>query len=275
MSGHGFPESGPYCRPPAGGGGGRDSGLLSAKGIEKSAILSFVAAVPPGNGEAIIRQRQRWAIPHPLFIDQQKRMNRYNFRRNIRQHLTWSNGRYGLLMILLLLLLVSPSAKSLMIQGMMKIGFFSPDLEGPVETPERMPDAVFKNAAGERLRLTDLKGKVVFINFWATWCPPCRAEMPTIAKLYGSFKANKDIVFLIVDADDSLKKAQAYLAENNLALPVYVPEGNIPYLYFSGALPTTVIIDQAGKMAFRHTGAADYSDPKMTAFIKKLIVGGG
>lgn len=137
----------------------------------------------------------------------------------------------------------------------------------------KAPEAVFENGAGEKIKISDLKGKVVFINFWATWCPPCRAEMPTINKLYAQFKDNKDIVFLIVDADNKYAKSKAYLTKNKFDLPLYVPSGNIPYDYFSGALPTTVMINKEGEIVFHHAGSADYSDPKMIAFIKKLVAG--
>ncbi len=162
---------------------------------------------------------------------------------------------------------------------MMKVGFFNPrvpdrsQLEKKGNTITLAPEASFENGSGEQVKISSLKGKVVFINFWATWCPPCRVEMPTIDKLYSQFKDNEDIVFLIVDADNKYAKSKQYLADNDLDLPLFVPSGNIPYDYFSGALPTTVMINKKGEIVFRHAGAADYSDPKMVDFVKKLVAG--
>lgn len=133
------------------------------------------------------------------------------------------------------------------------------------------PEAIFKNGKGEEVRISELKGKVVFINFWATWCPPCRMEMPTIDKLYKQFEDNEDIVFLIVDADNKYEKSSKFASKKNYSFPIYVPVGDIPYDYFSGALPTTVMIDKKGNIVFRHAGAADYSDPKMVKFVKELV----
>lgn len=198
----------------------------------------------------------------------------------LKEKATVSNVLYTVVMAVLLLVLISPDAKSLMIQGMMKVGLFQPDVpadsravKGADKRAEVAPEAAFKNGAGETVKISDLKGKVVFINFWATWCPPCRAEMPTIEKLYDQFKGNKDIVFLIVNADEDFSKAAQYMQDNDYEMPVYTPAGNIPYAYLSGVLPTTVMINKDGEMVFRHAGAADYSDPKMVDFIKKLIAG--
>lgn len=129
-----------------------------------------------------------------------------------------------------------------------------------------------KDETGKKIALASLKGKVVFINFWATWCPPCRAEMPTINTLYNKLKKEEDVVFLLVDMDDTpYPKAQKYMDDNKLNLPVYAPESRIPSNFFSGALPTTVILDKEGNIALRHAGAADYSNPKVEALIRELL----
>ncbi len=198
----------------------------------------------------------------------------------LKEKATVSNVLYTVVMAVLLLVLISPDAKSLMIQGMMKVGLFQPDVPAEPQAVmasdkkvEVAPEAAFKNGAGETVKISELKGKVIFINFWASWCPPCRAEMPTIEKLYDQFKSNEDVVFLIVNADEDFSKAARYMQDHDYEMPVYVPAGNIPYVYLSGALPTTVMINKQGEMVFRHAGAADYSDPKMVEFVKKLIAG--
>src|SRR5690625_413131 len=145
--------------------------------------------------------------------------------------------------------------------------------QGENHSLEPAPEAVFKDGKGNKVKISELKGKVIFINFWATWCMPCRAEMPTIAKLYDQFKDNADIVFLIVDADDNYARSSKYLAKKDLDLPLYLPAGNIPYVYLSGAIPTTIMINKKGEIVFRHAGAADYSDPKIIEFVKKMIEG--
>ncbi len=200
------------------------------------------------------------------------------FIQKIKKKATASNIIYAVVMAFLLVVLINPDAKSLVLKGMMEVGVFSPSIPDQPQVGDRKevklaPEAAFENGAGEQVKISSLKGKVIFINFWATWCPPCRVEMPTIDKLYAKFKDNKDIVFLVVDADNKYAKSNQYLADHDLDLPLFVPSGNIPYDYFSGALPTTVMINKKGEIVFRHAGAADYSDPKMVDFVEKLIAG--
>src|SRR5699024_850326 len=174
---------------------------------------------------------------------------------------------YPVVIIITTLLLGTLNAKSAII-GNSEISVLQEEQDPPVT---KAPDVTFKNSKGEEVKISELKGKVVFINFWATWCPPCRIEMPTINKLYKEFKDNEDMVFLIVDADNKSDKCSEFTADKSYAFPIYVPAGNIPYVYFSGALPTTVMINKTGEIVFRHAGAADYGDPKMVDFVKSLL----
>src|SRR5690625_2731531 len=129
----------------------------------------------------------------------------------------------------------------------------------------------FVNEEGEEVNLGSLKGKVVFINFWATWCPPCKKELPSIQVLRESFKDNSNIVFLMVDIDGTMKESTAYMQENNLDLPVYIPKGRIPSAFLGNAVPTTVILNKKGEIAARTVGAGDYSKPEVKEAINQLI----
>ena len=121
------------------------------------------------------------------------------------------------------------------------------------------------------MALNDLKGKVVFINFWATWCPPCIEEMPSINELKTKFAGNEDIVFLMVDVDGKYKKAQTFMNKRKFNLPVYVPHSEIPKEFLGGAIPTTVILDKKGAIAIRLEGGRDYSAPEMRRGLQQLI----
>lgn len=132
-------------------------------------------------------------------------------------------------------------------------------------------DITFQDGNGKTIALNDLKGKVVFINFWATWCPPCIAEMPSINELKTKFAGNEDIVFLMVDVDGKYKKAQTFMNKRKFNLPVYVPHSEIPKEFLGGAIPTTVILDKKGAIAIRLEGGRDYSAPEILNGLKKLI----
>ncbi len=129
----------------------------------------------------------------------------------------------------------------------------------------------FKDEQGNTVELSSLAGKVVFINFWATWCPPCIHEMPSINDLRKSFKDNDQIVFLMVDVDGEIEQSSAFMKDNKYDLPVFIPNSNIPSDYLAGAIPTTVILDKKGQMADRMEGGRDYSTPEIKKGLQALI----
>lgn len=180
------------------------------------------------------------------------------------------------LFVIVILLLLWPTSRAYFQQGLMKLGLFKPSLEQPKEVDKQesiVPKSVvsFKSDKGEVVNVADLKGKVVFVNFWATWCPPCVAEMPSIETLYEKFKDNKGVVFLIVDVDGESEKSRAFMKDKGLTLPVYYPESEIPESWLSGAIPTTVILNKNGEIASKHEGMADYSRKEVVDFIMDLI----
>ncbi|MGK9118276.1 TlpA family protein disulfide reductase [Olivibacter jilunii] len=140
-----------------------------------------------------------------------------------------------------------------------------------VEAPAETSDISFKGEDGKTVTLRSLKGKVVFINFWATWCPPCIHEMPSINELRKTFKDNTEIEFLMVDVDNKIDESSAFMKDNGYDLPVYTPASNIPSDYLAGAIPTTVILDKKGEMAGRMEGGRDYTDPEIAKALNELV----
>jgi thiol-disulfide isomerase/thioredoxin len=173
-----------------------------------------------------------------------------------------------------LVLIFVPAAKALMIRGLMQIGLFSPgvgDIKEDIQTPSTDLSGIkFKDASGRMVDLGQLKGKVIFLNFWATWCPPCLAEMPSVNKLHEKFKDDKNVVFILVDADSDLVKSQKYMDNKGYKLPVYQVASDIPEMIFKGSLPTTVVFDKKGRVSYNEVGAANYASEKFIEFIKKL-----
>ena len=166
-----------------------------------------------------------------------------------------------------------PAAKGLAIQGLMKIGLFQPEIKKqgtPKDVRKLTAGISFKDAANNTVNLSELNGKVVFINFWATWCPPCRAEMPSIETLYQKLKDNENIVFLMVDVDNDYHKAKKYMDEMGFSLPVYTPASEIPKELMSGTIPTTLILNKNGQLVFSHEGAGNFGGKKMMDFLTGL-----
>lgn len=136
---------------------------------------------------------------------------------------------------------------------------------------DQMPDLRLEDASGKVVQISNLKGKVIFINFWATWCAPCREEMPTINKLRAHFKDNKDIIFLMVDVDGKVEASSKYVKNKGYDLPVYKAAGAIAPQYLGQAIPTTIILDKQGVLAARIEGAMDYGTTEVVEAINKLI----
>lgn len=184
---------------------------------------------------------------------------------------------YGILVVLILLMFW-PSTRALLQQGLMKIGLFKPKIENTNKTDATGTQAAVAadegvtlvDVDGKSIHTSELKGKVVFINFWATWCGPCVAEMPSIQTLIQKVGARDDIAFLLVEVDGDMDVAQEFLKKQKLDLPVFVPQGNIPETWMNGAIPATVVLDKDGQRVFSHRGMADYSDPEFVDYLKKL-----
>ncbi|MFC4212041.1 TlpA family protein disulfide reductase [Pedobacter lithocola] len=175
-----------------------------------------------------------------------------------------------LFVILLLVIVFIPDAKAFLLKGLMEIGFYSPKVEEQNKETVNLTGIKFSNLKGDVIDLGDLKGKVVFLNFWATWCPPCRAEMPSINKLYTQFKNDPNVVFIFADADGDLLKSNKYMADREFELPVYKVESAVPKQIFEDSLPTTIIFDKEGRISFKHEGIANYANKKFTEFLNKL-----
>ena len=192
-----------------------------------------------------------------------------------RKWLTLSNISTAILAVVVIAMLVNPGIKAGFIRVLMKVGLFQPNIPAEAALPEVGSAAIgaarFYTAEGTEVSLHDLKGKVVFLNFWATWCPPCLAEMPSINELHKHFGSNRDVVFIMVDVDGNSARSEAFLRKNGYDLPLALPSGNIPSELFKGTLPTTVILDKAGNIVMSHEGAADYSSDKTKDFMRRLL----
>jgi len=202
-----------------------------------------------------------------------------NTTMNLKKKISPSNIITGILVVFILAMLFSPSLKGAVMQSLMRIGLFQPSI--PDETTEELAagtstntyneEILFKNIKGEVIELADQRGKVVFINFWATWCPPCIAEMPAINKLYSSFKEDEKVMFLLVDVDNNPVKSQKFMDRRKFDLPVYTPASPIPSSYMGGAIPTTLVLNKYGEVVFKHEGMGDFSNEESKTFVSELI----
>jgi len=133
------------------------------------------------------------------------------------------------------------------------------------------PDFTLKSRSGENLKLSEYRGDVVLINFWASWCGPCRQEMPL---LEGIYKKYRDLGFtlLAVNVDEDPSKAEDLLKDIPVTFPVLFDNASkVSKLYKVVAMPSTVIIDRDGNMRFLHKGYLPGYEEKYREQIKELI----
>lgn len=137
--------------------------------------------------------------------------------------------------------------------------------------PKTAPDFVAQDLKGQAVRLSQHRGKVVFLNLWTTWCPPCREEMPAMKRLAQRL-AGEGFVMLAVSEDDEPGKVQAFVDEMQLDFPVLIDStGSVGRQYGITGYPETFIIDRAGKQVARFIGPRNWSDPQVEADLRTLI----
>lgn len=133
------------------------------------------------------------------------------------------------------------------------------------------PDFTLAGADGRKVSLKDFRGKVVFLNFWATWCESCRDEMPSMERLYGEFKG-KGLEIVAVNVKEKPQDALAFGRKLKLTYPLLMDtEGEVGLLYGAFGLPATYLIDRNGVALARMFGSADWSSPAARSLFRSLL----
>ena len=146
-----------------------------------------------------------------------------------------------------------------------QLSFAAKPLSGPA------PDFTLKSRSGENLRLSEQRGNVVLINFWASWCGPCRQEMPLLEDIQKKYEKLGFTIFG-VNVDNDPAKADKILKEIPVTFPVlYDSDSRVSKLFNVNAMPTTVIVDRNGNMRYLHLGYKPGYEDEYVAQIKTLI----
>ncbi|HSR56645.1 MAG TPA: TlpA disulfide reductase family protein [Candidatus Binataceae bacterium] len=143
----------------------------------------------------------------------------------------------------------------------------------PVAAGDKAADFKLEDLTGKTVSLSSYKGKVVFLNLWATWCGPCREEMPSMETLYDEFKNDPDFVMLAVSQDTKGKSAVLpYVQKNGYHFEILLdPENKVGEQYNVSGVPETFIIDRKGRIVAHHMGAFDWSRPDVKEALQQLL----
>lgn len=141
----------------------------------------------------------------------------------------------------------------------------------PADGPVPAPDFTLKTLNGESVRLADLRGQVVMINFWASWCGPCRQEMPLLNKIHDDYH-KAGFTLLGINLDEQTSAAKAFLKTTPVTFPVLHDEGGkVADLYKNTAMPSSYFIDKKGKIAHLHRGYRPGEEQDYRKQIRKLL----
>ncbi len=152
---------------------------------------------------------------------------------------------------------------------------------GVIQADTEIPDAEQEMAGydleliipdGTRRSLGDFRGKVIFLNYWATWCPPCIAEMPNIQALYEQYRDDNRIVFVMVSLDDEQEKARKFIRRKEFTFPIYYLGSQRPESLQSTTIPTTFVINQEGRIVVTRMGMANYNTERFKKFLATLLI---
>ena len=153
-------------------------------------------------------------------------------------------------------------------------GVISPDTAVPEsEKTEADYDFNLLTFQDENFDFRNLKGKAVFMNFWASWCAPCIAELPSIQNLYEDYADKEDMAFVMVSLDRESEKAYKFILKKDFTFPIYKPDmiGGIPAMYNSPSIPTTFVLNRKGKIDTKKVGMANYDSKKFRNYLDKLL----
>jgi len=160
--------------------------------------------------------------------------------------------------------------RSLLIKGVSYLTSRVENLE--IDPDERLQltdyDWQLVNAQGQPVSFSGFKGKVILINNWATWCPPCVAELPSLQKLYDNYNGKVQFLFI---AHDKAEKVEDFLQKKDYHIPVYYTTGPLPQLLQTPSIPTTFIIDKKGEIVVKKTGAADWNSNQVHKILDKYV----
>ena len=139
-------------------------------------------------------------------------------------------------------------------------------------TPQQLaPDFTLKSVEGRNLRLAEQRGQVVLVNFWASWCGPCRQEMPHLNRLYDKYKSS-GFTLLAVNIDDDARHGAATAVKWGLKFPVLLDaDKTVTRRYDLGAMPSTVLIDRDGRVRYLHRGYREGVEEAYERQIRELV----
>ncbi len=175
----------------------------------------------------------------------------------------------ALFFVFIALMIIPQTRKPIQIYIQKGVAKFSPSIQ---KEDERMSLDTYNwqllDLNGNIHNFNNSKGKVIVLNFWATWCPPCIAEMPSLQALYNDYQEQVDFYFV---SNEDASTIRAFLNKNNYSFKSFIPQTRYPNAFNISSIPRTFLIDRQGRIVIDKTGAANWDSEKVRSAIDVLL----
>lgn len=177
----------------------------------------------------------------------------------------WSNILFGIVVVLMII----PQTRMPIQVFVQRLISFSPS-ETSEDKREILQDYQWplQELNADEINFSQSKGKVAIVNIWATWCPPCVAEMPSFQKLYDDYGSNVDFYFV---TSEEPEKVQRFLDKHKYTLPTYIQAYDAPEQMRTRVLPTTFVLSKEGEIVINETGTANWNSDKTRNLLDRLL----
>nr|WP_321230882.1 TlpA disulfide reductase family protein [uncultured Psychroserpens sp.] len=180
---------------------------------------------------------------------------------------------FNLIILIVIALMIIPQTRQ-PIQVFLQKGIAMIVKPSVIDTSERVKlssyDWKLQDIEGNKFDFSSAEGKVIVINFWATWCPPCIAEMPSLEKLYQNYESNDDVIFLFVSNEETTI-INNFIKKKGYTFNAFQPLTNYPQEFNVSSIPRTFIISKKGDIVIDKSGAADWNSERVTNTIDELL----
>lgn len=146
-------------------------------------------------------------------------------------------------------------------------GLIKPNTENSAVDKSLDYQARFTDVNNNTIYLENFQGRALFINLWATWCPPCRAEMPHISDLYDELKDVDNLDFFMIALDDDFEKSKKFVNNKGFSFPIVHAAYGLNGSFHSQSIPTTIVVDRSGKIIFFHEGMSNFNTKEFKEFL--------
>lgn len=177
---------------------------------------------------------------------------------------------FDFLFTTLLIAMLFPQSRRVVSATIIRYSMFQPKESSEViYLSENQMDWYLEDLDGNQVSFSEFKGKPIFLNFWATWCPPCLAEMPSIQRLYNEYNNRMAFVLISSEKTDVLKE---FIQEENYTMPIYHLKSDLPDVLSSRSIPASFLITPEGKIVMKKQGAAKWDGKSVKSTIDEMLV---